>query len=114
VAEGAVVVVGEFEHVGLYAVSREQAGAVLAACRRADTLARAVAARLDAADLGDVVRDVVGVLDEAGQPIVRVTITLDGARRLARLMDAGPGPLSAETWHPPPDPDGPDGASEAA
>jgi hypothetical protein len=33
-----VVVVVEFEHVGLYAVSREQVGAVLAACRRADAL----------------------------------------------------------------------------
>jgi hypothetical protein len=101
VAEGAVVVVVGFEHVGLYAVSREQVGAVLAAW-------------LDEAGLGDVVSEVVGVLDEAGRPVVRVTITLDGVRRLARLMGAVPGPLSVETLHPPPDPDGPDGASEAA
>jgi hypothetical protein len=100
--------------IGLYALRREQVAGVLAACRSADALARRVTAVLDAAGLGEVVLEVVGVVDGAGRPVACVTITLDGARRLTRLLVTRPGLLPIEVMHPPHNPDDPHGASEAA
>jgi hypothetical protein len=98
--------VTDFDEGWPYAVRREQGPSLVAACRRADGMARLVAARLHAAGLGAAVRRVVGVLDAWGCPQVQVSITLDGLRRLSSLIATTPGLLPDEVLHPPIGPTG--------
>jgi hypothetical protein len=89
------------EGLGLYALRREQVAEVLAACREADALVRVIVAALDAAGLGEMMRESTGIVEGVGMPQVCVTIAVDGARQLAQIMNILPELLPPEAHRPP-------------
>jgi hypothetical protein len=79
-----------------------QAAGLVAAWREAHAMAERFAAMLTALGLAAEAGNVVGSLTDAGVPVVRVDMSVDGVVAFARLLDAAVGA------HPPPQPMPPD------
>lgn len=93
----------EHEHGhGYWAVAPGEAARLVAAYRDAAGQAAALAEAFDRAGIGAELVAVTAGLDPAGRPLVRGTVTLAGARRLAELLATGNPPPGLPVAEQPP------------
>lgn len=83
---------GAAEELVLRVVSPGQARRVVAVFWRASQGATALRGVLRQVGLAEDVVRLVPSMDDAGRPVVLLTMTLDGLRRLVQLLGGGPGP----------------------